>query len=243
MTWATIKNWAEFQHYKDRSPPWLKLHRKLLDDRTFQSLPLASKALAPMLWLLAAENMEGRVNIDPAELEWRLRWKLSDINAGLKPLIDRGFLILDSKPLAARSQAATPEAETEEADKEANTLSGKPLDGFEAFWSAYPNKKGKAEASKTWGRKKLSPHLQSILRDIATRQKSDPDWKRGAIPHGSTYVQQERWQDAIAPDAAGSTGNTAGPSPRKSRDEEKAQEAEALALMRAQHRELGIGTH
>ena len=53
------KNWAEFQHYKDRSPPWIKLHKELLDDRQYQSLPLASRALAPMLWLLASETKDG----------------------------------------------------------------------------------------------------------------------------------------------------------------------------------------
>ena len=46
------KNWHSFQHYKDRDPTWIKLHKKLLDDYEFQSLPLASRALAPMLWLL-----------------------------------------------------------------------------------------------------------------------------------------------------------------------------------------------
>jgi hypothetical protein len=27
-----IKNWAQFQHFKDRKPPWVKLYRDLLDD-------------------------------------------------------------------------------------------------------------------------------------------------------------------------------------------------------------------
>jgi hypothetical protein len=37
--WLTIKNWSEFQHYKDRNPPWIKLHRALLDDYAFAALP------------------------------------------------------------------------------------------------------------------------------------------------------------------------------------------------------------
>ena len=53
------KNWVDHQHYKDRNPPWIKLHRKLLNDRAFMCLPLASKALAPLLWLLAAETKDG----------------------------------------------------------------------------------------------------------------------------------------------------------------------------------------
>ena len=26
------KNWSQFQHYKGRRPPWIKLHRALLDE-------------------------------------------------------------------------------------------------------------------------------------------------------------------------------------------------------------------
>jgi hypothetical protein len=37
------KKWNEFQHYRDRDPTWIKLHKRLLDDCEFQSMPLASK--------------------------------------------------------------------------------------------------------------------------------------------------------------------------------------------------------
>lgn len=53
------RRWSDFQHYKDRRPPWIKLHKALLDDREYQRLPLASRALAPMLWLLASESKDG----------------------------------------------------------------------------------------------------------------------------------------------------------------------------------------
>ena len=62
MTRLRPKNWNEFQHYRRRSPPWVKLHKRLLDDFEFQSLPLASKALAPMLWLLASEDGQGWID-------------------------------------------------------------------------------------------------------------------------------------------------------------------------------------
>ena len=56
------KNWSQFQHYRDRSPTWLKLHRSLLDDFDYHCLPIASKALAPFLWLLASEYEGGEIN-------------------------------------------------------------------------------------------------------------------------------------------------------------------------------------
>jgi hypothetical protein len=49
-----VKNWKTCQHYKKRNPPWIKLHRSTLDDLDFLKLPVASKALAPYLWLLAS---------------------------------------------------------------------------------------------------------------------------------------------------------------------------------------------
>lgn len=240
MSRARVKNWDQFQHYKDRSPPWIKLHRALLDDFNFSSLPIASKALAPLLWLLAAETTDGTVSTDPEFLAFRLRWKLSDVNAGISPLIQKGFLIIASKPIADCQQVATPETETEEAER-AKALSGKPLDGFAEFWKAYPNKKGRAQAEKTWGRRKLGGKVAAIIADIRARQKSDPDWQRGAIPHGSTYVQQERWLDALAPDAPVQSAPAAGNSPRITDPvEESARQREALRAMEAQHRELGI---
>ncbi len=107
------KNWASFQHYKDRAPPWVKLHKELLDDRTFQRLPVASRALAPMLWLLASESKDGTFDGSVEELAFRLRCAEQEIEDGLTPLIDKGFFLNASKPLAKRKQVAVPEAETE----------------------------------------------------------------------------------------------------------------------------------
>jgi hypothetical protein len=116
----TVKNWRVFQHYKDRSPPWIKLQKTLLDDFVFQRLPLASKALAPMLWLLASESDDGSLPSSVEEIAFRLRWPEKDIFAGLKPLIEKGFLIDASNPLADCKQSATSETEGE-TEKEAET--------------------------------------------------------------------------------------------------------------------------
>lgn len=117
MRRLVAKNWGQFQHYKDRSPPWIRLHRALLDNRDFQRLPVASRALAPMLWLLASESLDGSINADPDELAFRLRQPESEIIEALKPLIDKGFFSymgeVASEPLAPRSQVAVPETETE----------------------------------------------------------------------------------------------------------------------------------
>lgn len=107
----TPKNWSIFQHYKDRCPPWIKLHRDLLNDREYMGLPLASKALAPLLWLLASEAKDGTFDASVDELMFRLRLTQKEIEQGIKPLIDKGFFIVASGVLANRLQSATPEAE------------------------------------------------------------------------------------------------------------------------------------
>ena len=67
------KNWNTFQHYRDRCPPWIKLHREILNDKEFMCLPLASKAIAPLLWLLASESKDGQFDASTDELSFRLR--------------------------------------------------------------------------------------------------------------------------------------------------------------------------
>lgn len=114
------KNWAVFQHYKDRCPPWIKLHRDLLNDRKFISLPTASKALAPMLWLLASENKDGVFDASVEELEFRLRMTPKEITTGLEALLHNGFFLDASTMLAPSLQSAIPEkrrAEQSRADQ------------------------------------------------------------------------------------------------------------------------------
>ena len=107
------KNWAVFQHYKDRCPPWIKLHRDILNDRVFMCLPLASKALAPLLWLLAAESKDGVFDGSLDELVFRLHITPKEYEEGIKPLIHKGFFVVASDVLAECYQVAIPETERE----------------------------------------------------------------------------------------------------------------------------------
>jgi hypothetical protein len=107
------KNWAVFQHYKDRNPPWIKLHRETLNDRTFMTLPIASKALAPLMWLLASESKNGVFDGSLDDLMFRLHITKKEYEDGVKPLIDKGFFEIASEVLADCQQDARPETETE----------------------------------------------------------------------------------------------------------------------------------
>ncbi len=95
------KNWGEFQHYKDRDPPWIKLHKRLLDDRKFHALPDASRALAPMVWLLCSESKDGTIKDAVQEIGFRLRMTEKRVDEALKPLIDAGFFQVEQDDSAA----------------------------------------------------------------------------------------------------------------------------------------------
>lgn len=194
----TPKNWQKFQHYKDRSPPWIKLHRELLDDREFMLLPIASKALAPLLWLLASESADGTFDASDDELIFRLRVTKKDL-AGLRPLIDKGFFTVASGALAERKQVARPEGEVE-AEGELKPLSGKPdeLPGFLRFWKAWPSsqrKQSKAKCAALWRRKGLELKADAVVAHVEALAASD-SWRSGYDPMPLTYLNQERWDGA-----------------------------------------------
>jgi len=107
-----VANWEKYQHYKDRNPPWIKLHFSLLTSRDWVMMSDASRVLAIACMLIASRN-DGKVPNDPEYIK-RVAY-LSSLPK-LKPLIDSGFLIRDSAYLADDSTMQAefrPESETE----------------------------------------------------------------------------------------------------------------------------------
>jgi hypothetical protein len=186
-------NWAELQHYRDRNPTWIKLHKKLLDNFDFQSLPVASKALAPMLWLLASEHHNGVIDASPAKLSFRLRMTASDASDAIKPLIDNKFFSevpSDSRLLAGCKHDAMPEREGEERERRERLARD-----FKSFYTAYPKKKAPAVAEKAFA--KVTVGIEVLLHAIAEQSKTE-EWQkeRGRyIPYPATWLNQRQWEN------------------------------------------------
>ncbi len=205
----TPKNWASFQHYKDRAPAWIKLHRGILDDFEFSRLPLASRALAPLLWLLASEYEEGKITASTEELAFRLRITDAELREALKPLIDAGFFISDSTMLAARKQEAIPEERRdtrEEIQEEidicavANATRTTTEKDFEEFWKAYPKRDGanpKAPARKAFFTAIKRGHQATEIVAGAKKYAAAPSTKGDTqfVAQAVTWLNQERWKD------------------------------------------------
>jgi hypothetical protein len=77
-----VKNWNKFQQYKDRCPPWIKLHRQLLDDPEWFALDSGDAKLLVMLWLLASEDETRKGTLpEPRKIAFRLRTSVEAIEA------------------------------------------------------------------------------------------------------------------------------------------------------------------
>jgi len=175
-----IKNWAKFQHFKDRRPPWVKLYRDILDDIEWHELdPQAAKVLV-MLWLIASED-DGNLP-DIKKLAFRLRMtekQTSDCIFKLSHWVERD----DIKPISERYRDDRLETETER-EKEGETkaekktqrgtrlpvdcllppdwadfchherpelVARKVFDEFKDYWIAQPGQKGvKTDWDATW---------------------------------------------------------------------------------------------
>lgn len=148
-------NWNKFQHYKARRPPWIKLHRELLDDFKWHSLPLASKALAPMLWLLASEHEQGLIMGDEVEIAFRLRVSREELETAINSLKEAGLFDDASITLAGRLHLAPEsrsesESETEDRDRGRRKRGASTPDGALALAK---NEKPKGTTREEWERR------------------------------------------------------------------------------------------
>ena len=120
-----IKNWAAYQHYRERRPPWVKLHRTLLDDAEFARIDASHARILVLLWLIASEHDGGALPDVPA-LAWRLRLPesavvdaIASLGHWVEPVEQPASSLLAaceqgaSKMLASRAPAHSRETETE----------------------------------------------------------------------------------------------------------------------------------
>lgn len=197
------KNWQELQHYKDRSPIWIKLHRKILDDYEYHCLPVASRALAPMLWLLASEYSDGIITGSEDKISFRLRMTVKEFVSALSPLISSGFFAMyhdASETIAQPEQDACIEKRREETEKEKRK---KRIADFEIFWNAFAFKQGKGGAEKSW--LAIQDYSCDLLEKIITGAKKEAARRPDILAAGRTpkwaqgWLTERRWEDDYEP--------------------------------------------
>ena len=83
-----VVNWELFQHYGDRTPPWIKLHNTVLEDPVIAALPDHSKAHVFGIWILAS-RLKNKIPNDPGFISNRIN---ATTRVDLKALIYASFL-------------------------------------------------------------------------------------------------------------------------------------------------------
>lgn len=89
MKVLAVKDFALFQHYRDRNPPWIKLYGTLLSDAAFLQMPEAAQAQLMKLWILASQLGHPLPN-NPKLLAGRIG---TTGRFYLQTMIDAGFII------------------------------------------------------------------------------------------------------------------------------------------------------
>ena len=116
-----MKKWERYQHYKHRSPPWIKLHSDLLDNPAWHHLGHSAARLLVELWLLASKSSDGTVDLDAEELGWRLRRASTDIEDDVKELVEWGFVDGALAPCKRVLPQRERERESRERERESKT--------------------------------------------------------------------------------------------------------------------------
>lgn len=106
-----IKNWAKFQHFRNRSSPWIKLYRDLLDDPDWHQLDARLAKTLINLWLSAFGQSGELPALD--KLAFKLRISEKELDQSLTKL--NNWLKLDDAELISNShQIVAAEREGEE---------------------------------------------------------------------------------------------------------------------------------
>lgn len=71
---------------------------------------------------------------------------------------------------------------------------------FDSFWNIFPKKVGKKMALKAWNKINPDDKLWTLIQTAIETQKKMEQWTKDKgrfIPHASTWLNQERWEDEV----------------------------------------------
>jgi len=201
----SVKNFERLQHYRDRTPPWIKLYNDLLDDYEFGLLPDTAKAHLLAIWLLAS-RYENQI---PYDETWVGRKINATVPVNLKLLVESGFIVPNqdcSKTLSEPYLFASPEREGEgEREREKTLVPIKKINNyseeFETFWKIYPSRGG-YENSKAGAFKKFNIAIKNGVTTeiliLAAKNYAEFNRREGTEPQfikmTETWLNKKSWE-------------------------------------------------
>lgn len=190
-----VKNFEEFQHYKDRKPVWIKLYNDVLDDYDFGLLPDASKSHLIAIWLLASRYK----NAVPYDAEWVAKRINATEPVDLDRLVKAGFLIISqgcSDVLAEPEQPASTETETQVRadlviDARGRTRAQQEVD---EFVDVYPRKMDEAGARSAYQRRRREGVTHETIMNGVARLIASGREER-FMPSPLKFLEGAKWND------------------------------------------------
>jgi hypothetical protein len=178
-----VLNWEDFQHYKDRSAPWIKLHRDILTSHFWVVGDDASKLLAICIMLLA-QRTDNKI---PHDLKYIKRFSQIEAEVDLQPLVDAHFIeIIEeidckqdaSKPLASCSPEREGERDIHIGENASNPEPKKRASKPKA--TTLPEDFKVSERVERWAKEKgfssLDVHLESFISRAKAKGYTYVDW-------------------------------------------------------------------
>lgn len=117
---------------------------------------------------------------------------------------------------------------------------------FSMFWAAYPKKRDKARARRSFFKIKNIEKIFPVMMQALEKQKASADWQKANgqyIPNPSTWLNGERWEDVeqvdVQPVARGPVNLTTADIERREREQEQKQADNMAELLRRMEQEGG----
>lgn len=117
---------------------------------------------------------------------------------------------------------------------------------FSMFWAAYPKKRDKARARRSFFKIKNIEKIFPVMMQALEKQKASADWQKANgqyIPNPSTWLNGERWEDVeqvdVQPVARGPVNMTMADIKRREREQEQKQADNMAELLRRMEQEGG----
>ena len=133
-----VENWESYQHYKTRTPPWIKIYTRLidLDAVEYSCLTDVQKLHLIHIWLLSSRHD----NKIPLRMDWLQRRLNVTEKIDLQPLIDGGFITIVNEfgePLDDQEKLFADEAKTKKAKQNPAQQKPKQQDALQIFADAF----------------------------------------------------------------------------------------------------------
>lgn len=202
-SYLSIRTFNKHQTYQFDNPGFVKLKTKLLFDDEFAGLSEQSQLLYLKLLLHAAFT----ANRIPDRLDW-MADKLSMptlTQASLDALKTEDYLVdYDPSVPVTAAEPGDDEVSTGKRSKASKVSLSEVYsnpDFNTYFWDPYLRKEAKPRAAQAWAKLVksgvITPEILPIIKAAIERQKLTDQWKRGIIPHPSTWLNNHRWEDEV----------------------------------------------